>query len=319
MIGLLILTLRELRARKVIVGLFAVSTLVWLTLALALQLDVVDGSLAGISLFGNAADMPTEQPIVGADGNVVLDSTGAMMMEPAEPSMGGNMLEQFVFGAQAFAAGAAYWMGILLGLFATGGLVAALTERGNVDILLSKPLSRDAILAGRLGGVGVVALFLFSYLLGAIWLVMSLKTGVWNSYFLLAIVVVWLMFAVMYGLVTLVSVWSGSGPLALVITLGILFASLVLSIPDLRLQLMPAWRPLVDVPYHLLPKFGSVGSKLVPYLATGGAVSPEAMMDSAAQPGGVPTVPSLYPLLASVVFGLVCYAGAFYRFRRTDY
>jgi hypothetical protein len=318
MIGLLLLTIRELRARKVIVGLFAVTTLVWLTLALALQLDVVDGSLAGMSLFGNQADLPTEQPVLDDDGDVVLDEAGEVVMEPREPRMGSSLLENFVFGAEAFAAGAAYWMGIVLGLFATGGLVAALTERGNVDLLLSKPLSRDAVLAGRLAGVGVVAAVLFTYLLGAIWLVMSAKTGVWNAHFLLAIGVVWLMFAVMYSLVTLVSVWSGSGPLALVVTLGVLFASLVLAIPDLRLQLMPAWRPLVDVPYYVLPKFGSVGAKLVPYLATGGAISPEDLAGGA-QPGAAPTVPALAPLLSSVVFGLACYAGAFFLFRRTDY
>ncbi len=318
MTALLLLTIRELRARKVVVGLFAVATVVWLTLALALQLDVVDGSLAGVSLFGNAASTEQQQPMRDADGKRVRDAEGEIVMEAREPGLGDSFLEELVFGAEAFAAGAAYWMGILLALFATGGLVATLTERGNVDVLLSKPLSRSAVLLGRLGGVWVVAGVLFTYLLGAIWLVMSVKTGVWNAYFLLAIGAVWLMFAVVYGLVALVSVWSGSGPLALVVTLGVLFATLVLAIPDLRLQLMPGWRPLVDVPYHVLPKFGSVGAKLVPYLATGGEV------DAFAQPAtgaavAEPGAPSLYPLLSSVAFGLVCYAGAFYRFHRTDY
>lgn len=318
MTGLILLTLRELRARKVVVGLFAVATLVWLTLALALQLDVVDGSLAGLSLFGNQANLPTEQPVRDAEGDIVRDSSGTVVMEAREPDLGSSMLEEFVFGTQAFAAGAAYWMGILLALFATGGLVAALTERGTVDVILSKPLPRSAILAGRLAGVGIVAALLFTYLLGAVWLVMSIKTGIWNGYFLLAIGAVWLMFAVMYGLVTLVSVWSGSGPLALVVTLGLLFASLVLAIPDLRLQLMPAWRPVVDVPYHLLPKFASVGSKLVPWLATGGELG-GFVTDGGPQPATDSTVPALYPLLSSVAFGLVCYAGAFALFRRTDY
>ena len=87
------------------------------------------------------------------------------------------MLESVVFGAQAFVAGAAYWVGILLALFATGGLVASLTERGVVDVLLTKPLSRSAVLAGRLLAVMAVMLVLLVYLFGAVWLVMSIKSG----------------------------------------------------------------------------------------------------------------------------------------------
>ncbi|MDT0630472.1 ABC transporter permease [Rubrivirga litoralis] len=301
MVGLLLLTLRELRARKVVVGLFVVATLVWVVLAFALQLDVVDGSLAGARLFGQDAGA-SETLVLDGDGRPVIDPvTGEPMTEAAPPAFGGSLLESLVFGAQTFVAGAAYWIGILLALFATGGLVASLVERGGVDVLLTKPLSRSKVLAGRLAGVWVVMLALTVYLFGAVWLVMSIKSGIWNPRFLLAIGAVFGMFAVLYGVVALVGVWSGSAPLSLIATLALLFVTLVLAIPNLADQVSRVWRPLVVGLYAVLPKFGSVGTSLVPQLATG-------------QP-----VASLTPLLSSLAFGAVCYAGAFALFSRKDY
>ena len=81
--------------------------------------------------------------------------------------------------------------------------MAALTERGQVDVVLTKPLSRSAVLAGRLLAVLAVMLALTAYLFGAVWLTMSVKTGIWDGRFLLAIGVVFGMFAVLYSVVTL--------------------------------------------------------------------------------------------------------------------
>ena len=123
--------------------------------------------------------------------------------------------------------------------------MASLVEPGQADLLLAKPLSRSQVLAGRLGGVGAVTLALVAYLIVAVWLVMSVKSGIWSPRFLLAIPVIWAMFAVLYGAVTLASVWSGSGPLALVVTVGLVFVTLVLAIPGLAPALDAAVRPLV--------------------------------------------------------------------------
>ena len=307
MYGLFLLTLRELRARKVVLGLFVVATLIWIAFAFALQLDVVDGSLAGARLFGQETMDPGYEPgapiLDDAGQPVINEETGEPMVYPEAdlPFNGDSLLESVVYSAQAFVAGAAYWVGILLALFATGGLVASLTERGAVDVLLTKPLSRSEVLGGRLLGVAAVMLALVTYLLGAVWLVMSLKTGIWSPRFLLAIGAVFGMFAVVYSVVTLVGVWSGSGPLSMIVTLGVGFISLILAIPELGLQVRQPWRALVEGAYHLLPKFGSVGTSLVPQLATGGAVE------------------SLYPLASSLAFGAALYGAAFFLFARKDY
>ncbi|MDX1622663.1 MAG: ABC transporter permease [Gemmatimonadota bacterium] len=282
MIGVLLLTLRELLARKVVLGLFLVATLVWGMLALALQLDVVEGTLQGIRLFGQAPEIRTEHG-EGIEG------------------LGDDPLRMIVVTAQAFVAVAAYWVGILLALFATGGLVASLMERGRADLLLSKPLGRARILGGRLLGVGVVTALLSVYLLGMVWLVMSLKSGVWNPGFLLGIGVVFAMFAVVYAIVALVSVWTESSALALVVTLGVLFATIVLAIPGLADRVGAPWDGVVETLHVVLPRFPEVGAYTLPDLARGKSVD------------------DWVPLASSLAFGAVAYAATFWLFRRKDF
>ena len=293
MLGVFLLTVRELRAKWIVVGLFVIATLLWLTLALALQLDVVDGTLAGARLFGETA--------LEADSLAQTDAAQADAAPRTVPFGAATLLEGLVFGAQAFVAGAAYWVGILLALFATGGLVASLQTRGEIDLLLSKPLSRGQVLLGRLGGVWAVALGLLVYLIGAVWLVMAVKSGLWSPRFLLAIGVIWAMFVVLYGLVTLVSVTTGSAALSLMAVLAVVFASLVLAIPELDTQVTAAWRPLVVGLGWALPRFPAVGTRLVPQLATG-------------QP-----VAELAAFASSLGLGALFYGLAFWRFARRDF
>ena len=146
-----------------------------------------------------------------------------------------------------------------------------------------------------------VTLALVTYLIGAVWLVMSLKSGLWNPRFLLAIPVIWSMFLVLYGVVTLVSVWTGSSALSLMVVLALLFASLVLAIPELETQIAAGWRPLVVGLRHALPRFPSVGVQLVPQLATG-------------EPVG-----ALGAFANSLGIGGGLYALAFWHFSRRDF
>lgn len=295
MIGVAILTLRELTARKIVLGLFVVATMIWGTLALALQIDVVDGTLQGLRVFGQSPEVTVEE-----NGEVRQESLDSAL-ERGEGPEGGDPLRMVVVGAESVVAGAAYWVGILLALFATGGLVASMLDRGQIDLLLAKPMSRSAILGGRLLGVAILVAILAVYLMGMVWLVMSIKTGVWNPRFLLAIGVVFAMFAVLYGIVTLVSVWTGSTPLALVITLGVLFVSLVVAIPGLAGKLDGPWRSAVEILHAGLPPFADVGARVVPSLARGAPVG------------------AWSHLWASLGFGAVVYGAAFLVFRRKDF
>lgn len=276
--GLFLLTARELWAKKIVLGLFVVSSLVLLAITFALNLEVVEGSLEGLRLFG-------EEPT--PDG-------------PAEktPQLS---LTRIVVAVEAIVAGASYWIGILLALFASAGLFSDLQAPGRVELLLAKPIGRVRVLLGHVLGVLVAIAALVVYLMGGTWLIMSLKSGVWNPRFLLSILIVIGMFGVMYAAVLLMSVWTRSTALSLIVAYGLIFVSLVLAgAGEIAPMLGPVGEPVFWGLYHVLPNFAEV-TEVVTALAKGVAVG------------------SWYPLVSSLLFAGVAYALVGYAFVRRDF
>lgn len=272
-LGLIYLTFRELWTKKIVLGLFIISSLILMMVAFALNLDVVDGSLAGLRLFGQTPDGPVE----------------------------GLSLEQLVFGIESAVAGATYWIGILLALFATAPLSVSLLERGHIDLLLSKPIGRTPLLLSHIAGVWVAVSVLALYLMGGVWLILSIKTGVWHLPFLLSIGLVVLMFGVMYGVVALMGVWTESTALALIVSYGLIFASIVLAASDAILDTLGMVGSTAFVAlYHIMPNFAEVS----------GLAARLARAESATD---------WYPLFSAVAFGAVAYGLALWIFNRRDF
>ena len=276
--GLLVLTFRELWAKRVVLGLFVISSLLLLGIALALNLEVVEGSLQGLRLFGEESS-----------------TSGPSPESPQSMSLTG-----IVVAVESIVAGASYWIGILLALFASAGLFTDLQATGRAELLFSKPVHRLTILSGHALGVWLAIATLVTYLMGGTWLIMSLKSGVWNARFLLSIVIVVGMFAVMYGVMMLMSVWSESTALTLIVAYGLIFMSLVLTAGN---EITPTLGPIGTAVfwglYHLLPNFTEV-TGIVTTLAKD-------------QP-----VYSWYPLTSSLLFGAAAYSLTGYLFVKQD-
>ncbi len=277
--GLLLLTFRELWAKKIVLGLFVISSLVLLVVTFALNLNVVEGSLEGIRLFGQEASPSGE----GAD-------TQAPMS-----------LSRIVVAVESVVAGAAYWIGILLALFASAGLFSDVQAPGRVELVLSKPVSRVQVIVGHVIGVWAAIAVLTIYLMGGTWLIMSIKSGVWNPRFLLSIGIVIGMFGVMYAAVMLMGVWTESTALALIVAYGLIFVSMVLAgAGEIASVLGTVGEPVFWGLYHTLPNFTEV-TTIVTSLSKDQAVS------------------SWYPLFSSFLFGGVVYGVTGFLFARRDF
>ena len=195
----------------------------------------------------------------------------------------------------------AYLFGTLIGLFATVPLVNGFLEQGRIDLLLSKPISRTKLLWGHLAGVWLVVFLLSTYLVGAVWLVISIKSGLWQARLLLAIPIITLMFAVIFSVVSTVSIATRSAGLALVLAYGCIFVSAILAARDQIVpQLSDIWANVFIGLYHIMPNYFEV-------------------MTSTMQLGSNDTVTSLYPLISSILFGVVIYAVGFILFNRRDF
>jgi len=291
--GSIKLTFRELWAMKITLGLFIVTTIAWLMLSFALNLDVVEGSIAAVRIFGLQSE-PTELIRDSDTGKIIRDEEGDLQRQALS-------LDKFVVGINQFVFSLAYIFGTLIGLFATMPLVSGFLEEGRIDLLLSKPISRIKLLSGHLAGVCLVVFLLSAYLIGGVWLVIAYKTGIWQFEFLLAIPTITIMFAVIFSVVLTTSVASRSTGLALVLAYGTIFVSAILAARDQIVpQLSEFWGAMFVGMYHLLPNYFEV-------------------MQIMTQLASKETVTSYYPLISSILFGVTIYVFGFITFSRRDF
>jgi ABC-type transport system involved in multi-copper enzyme maturation permease subunit len=263
-------TFREAFARKVFWGFAGCSTALILFFLFIMKIDVVQGALATISLFGKE----------GKAEDVRL------------------LVRQVHGGLAAFL----YSAGMFLAVFASAGLIPTLFEPGRIELLLSKPVHRYHILLGRyLGNLLVVAANLL-YLVAAVWLIFSVKTGIWTLGFLYSAALTLFMFAVLLTVVLLTAVLAESPVVATMVTFALMLMSPIVAQRSLLERLLSsAWsRGVARVLYYVFPKVFDVG-RICRSLVIG-------------QP-----VTGWMPLWTSGLFAAVMLALALYAFSRRDY
>jgi len=265
------LTFRESLAKKTFMGFLAISTFICLLFIFALNLDIVDGAQSSISLFGLEAPELVE-------------------------------LNKIILGVEAGVAILLFTGGIFMSLFATSNLIPALLQPGFIDLFISKPVSRTEIIAGRfIGSLAIVAFNIF-YLIVFTFLIMSLKTGIWNWGFLLAGLMILITFSALFALMTLLGVISGSGPFSLMLTYLILFFSPLLLQRDQIYALLNAriYGYILDGLYYLLPKTAELG-KITEELVRGIGVY------------------NWMPIWSAVLFGIMTFILSTYIFHQKDF
>lgn len=225
-------TFREAFARKIFWGLFGLSTLMILFFLFILKIDVVEGAMATITLFGRPAG-----PRAGVDV---------------------DRLVRNVYGGIATFL---YTWGMALSVFASAGLIPSVLEPGRIELLLSKPVSRLHILLGRFTGNVAVVGCNVAYLVLGVWIIFGVKTGIWGVQFLWAIATTVFIFAVLLTVVVLVGVVFESAALATMVTIALGLVSPILAQTSTMMRLLSsemardAWRTL----YHVLPKVYDLG------------------------------------------------------------
>src|SRR3954454_13419846 len=142
---------REAAARWTLIAYFLLSTIFIIIFASAINLDIVNGALAGAKLFGKQVQVDSDSPL---------------------------SIEKLVLGFESGFSAVLYFLCTFLAIFATAHLVPRMQEKGTIDLYLSRPVSRTKLLLSRyvsgllLAGANVL------YLLGSIWLIVAWKTHV---------------------------------------------------------------------------------------------------------------------------------------------
>jgi ABC-type transport system involved in multi-copper enzyme maturation permease subunit len=263
-------TFREALARKIFWGLFGLSTALILFLMFLLRIDIVEGGTATLTMFGR-------------DGR---------QME----------VDRLVRGVHGAIATFLYSFGMFLALFASAGLVPSLLEPGRIELLLSKPVARWHLLLGRYLGNVIIVLANSIWLVGSVWLIFGIKTGVWTTQFLLAIAATIFLYSVLLTVVFLIGVLFESTALAIMVPVALMIMSPILAQEKTVVKLLSSeWsRTVWKALYHALPKVFDIGRMTLNLVRQ--------------EP-----VESWLPVATSAVFGVVVLSFALWHFERRDF
>ncbi len=223
-------TFREALARKIFWGLFGLSLLMVLFFLFLLKIDIVEGAVATVSLFGRTANRMTD-------------------------------IDRLARGVYGGIATFLYTWGMFLAVFASAGLIPSVMEPGRIELLVSKPVSRAHILLGRYAGNVLVVSCNVAFLVLGIWIILGFKTGIWSPMFLISIATTIFIFAVLLAVVVLVGVLFDSAALSTMVTVALMIISPILAQTGTMMRLLSSewsravWRTL----YYSLPKVYDLG------------------------------------------------------------
>jgi ABC-type transport system involved in multi-copper enzyme maturation permease subunit len=154
---------------------------------------------------------------------IILVFLFAVNLDTVEGVISLTDVQQSVISLQAIMTSVSYLLVLIFCIISSASFIPSMVDKGTIDLLLSKPLSRFNILLSKyLGAVIFVGISLV-YFIGTIWLILSLKSGFWNFNFLFTILSLTFAFAVMYSIVVLVGLTTQSSIIAILINLFLLF------------------------------------------------------------------------------------------------
>lgn len=194
---------------------------------------------------------------------------------------------------------------LLLAIFSCASFIPIMLEKGNIDLLLSKPVSRDQLLWGKFFGGILVVLLNIAFLVIGIWLIISIKFSSWNFSFLTIILSTTFAFTVLYSLMILFGIITKSSTLGMMITyfVYIILSPLLFTIKDKFYGMIASSfvKDLVDVFYYIIPKTHEILGKITTDLVSGKSIE------------------SYQPVLTSLAFLILTMGIAISIFRKKDF
>lgn len=228
-----------------------------------------------------------------------------MMLE----SSGANSLREAVLTFQSYiVAGIPMFMLVSSMLIITSSFIPDMLKKGHIDLLLSKPISRTKILIGHFIAATLIVLVAFTFLMGAIWLLVSVKTGFWNPSFLYSILWFTLIFSVLYSGVMLIGVLSRSTILSIIINMLLFFPlSFLLYLANTYFQsdeksivFGPVAESLLKFFYQIFPKPWDMQDMTVSFVSQN-------------------AVANYMPLISSLLFMTIMLVLSIWYFNKKDY
>lgn len=195
--GLFLLTIKELLSKKIVITVFILATIFCVTLMFALNIKVggIDSKVL-LNVFGNSVN----------DGNKNMPDAATIL---------GYI--------QTGIAVAVFFISLFISLFATSGLFPDMLKKGNIDLILSKPLSRQNIFFQRFFGAITLVAINVIYMIIFSWIVLSVKFEIWNFKYLFSALIIMIFFFNIFAFMTFIAMLIKNGVISLLLTYFIVF------------------------------------------------------------------------------------------------
>lgn len=173
-----------------------------------------------------------------------------------------NVKEKLAQVLQSVLTAPLFGIGLFLSIFAVSGFIPALIEKGNIDLFLSKPVSRTDLILGKFTG-GTIMIFLnITYLVVGLWVMLGLILGIWNFGFLYVIPVITFTFMVLYGVIILTGILTGSSILAMMLSaiIFVILSPILSARAEYAVIIGDTWSTVTDIFYYLIPQTNEMGN-----------------------------------------------------------
>ena len=273
---------REAAARWTLLAYFFLSTIFIIIFAFAINLDIVDGALAGAKLFGKEVDVDAGDQI---------------------------SIEKLVLGFETGFAGFLYLLCTFLAIFATAHLVPRMQEKGTIDLYLSRPVGRIKLLLSRYVAGLLLAASNVIYLMVSVWAIVAFKTGVMHGRFLLAGLIIMLVIATLLAFAFLIGVLTSSTAVSIMTTYGIfIFSAALVGHENFAAAVSKQWQAnFINGMYWVFPKTAELAQAVVAFV--GGSEVPERIQQ----------VLTPAPFLTTAAFGVACLILSSWLFTRKEF
>ncbi len=140
-----------------------------------------------------------------------------------QQSVNFSTMHEVVGQMQAMLTGFITFIALVLAVFATASILPHAMEKGSIDLLLSKPVSRGTILLGTTIGAALIVAANVGYYIAGMWIISGIRTGYWNWGFLGVVLPITFTFLVLYSAMMVMSIASRSSALSIIIVYGFVF------------------------------------------------------------------------------------------------
>lgn len=267
-------TLKEALARKVLLIIFILFSLIIILIPIVINLDAVE----------------------------VIP-----YMLQADPSFN---YENFILKVElAFVSQIPFLVLMMIFIVMASSFIPSMLQKGYVEFILARPISRTNIILSKYVAGILIVFIAMVYIIIPIWLIVSIKTGVWHFKFLYSIFWYTFIFATLYPLVILSGLITKSSVLSLIFNLLIFFPiSAVFSIRDAIYKFISnkVIIFIFDFFYYLLPKPWDL--RTMCETTINGSFSTDAGFFYAYQ-----------PVITSVIFIVTILSVSIYYFNNKDY